>query len=313
MPSLITHDYFGREYLSSNKKTSSWSNDEVEAYLLGNQGPDPFFYAVITPRFYHYTSIGSLIHDKKPTEFLIALSEQSNKLPSAEQPIAQAYIKGYLGHYLLDSTLHPLVYAFEYAIEECGISGISGKDHHEIHAIIESELDEMVLSQKYGLTVNAFRPYKEILRADDASLEIISRLYVQTIYTIFNRTIPYDLFKESVKNFRCVQRLFYSPKGIKRKAISSVEKLFRRHSFYASMSHLAVERNSSFYANDAHLPWANPFTFEIKTDSFWDLFDAAQDRARKSTETVAAIPANNDLAHTITGGLNFSGKPVEAI
>ena len=50
MPSLITHDFFGRDVYDRLFGTIGGSRDEAEAFLLGNQGPDPLFYAVVCAR-----------------------------------------------------------------------------------------------------------------------------------------------------------------------------------------------------------------------------------------------------------------------
>ena len=48
------------------------------------------------------------------------------------------YLLGFLCHYLLDSTVHPLVYANQYALCDAGIDGLSREDGSEVHAVIES-------------------------------------------------------------------------------------------------------------------------------------------------------------------------------
>ena len=43
---IITHDFFGRDVYDALFQTIGGSRDEADAFLLGNQGPDPLFYAV---------------------------------------------------------------------------------------------------------------------------------------------------------------------------------------------------------------------------------------------------------------------------
>ena len=43
MPAIITHDFFGRDVYDNLFKTIGGSRDEADAFLLGNQGPDPLF------------------------------------------------------------------------------------------------------------------------------------------------------------------------------------------------------------------------------------------------------------------------------
>lgn len=311
MPSIITHDYFGREFLSRSGLSSKWSKSQQEAYLLGNQGPDPFFYAVATPRFFHYLNIGSIIHDEKPTQFFSTLLKCANELSTKEKATIQPYLLGFIQHYVLDSTVHPLVYFYEYSITKSEIYGLSDKDHSEIHSTIESEFDELVLYAKRGLTVKEFRPYQDILKANKSTLDTVSKFFVDPIYECFERTIPYDLFAKSVQNFRLIQRIFYSPLGIKRKVLSTIEKRFRNHSFYSSMSHLSIKRTYCSFANEERKEWINPFFGSIHTESFWDLFEQAQQKALIVFEILPLITTDPDKISLITDGLNNSGKQVE--
>ncbi len=50
MPALITHDAFGRDVYGRLHAFVGGTRDEADAFLLGNQGPDPLFYAVLNPR-----------------------------------------------------------------------------------------------------------------------------------------------------------------------------------------------------------------------------------------------------------------------
>ena len=47
MPALITHDFFGRDVYDRLYTFIGGSRDEADAFLLGNQGPDPLFYPVL--------------------------------------------------------------------------------------------------------------------------------------------------------------------------------------------------------------------------------------------------------------------------
>ena len=53
MPAIITHDFFGRDVYDALFQTIGGSRDEADAFLLGNQGPDPLFYAAVS-----YTHLG---------------------------------------------------------------------------------------------------------------------------------------------------------------------------------------------------------------------------------------------------------------
>lgn len=312
MPSLITHDYFGQQALTRNAFTATWSQDQKDAFLLGNQGPDPFFYAVVSPRLRRFSRVGSVMHDEKPSELFVMMHKSVQWLAPEDQGIGQAYLCGFYGHYVLDTTVHPFVFSQEYAICDAGIEGLTRKDGGEVHATIERELDELVLYIKLGKTVATYKPYREILRASDQVLKVISRMFSLALYRTYGMALPDNMFVTCVHNFRKIQHLFYSPEGKKRSLVGRTEGLFRAYSFYDSMSHRAVERTSSVFANAEHQVWEDPFAGTQRTESFQDLFDEALAYTPAAFELLQQEVISEDEVHrALTHGRDFSGRVVE--
>ncbi|RDB61955.1 peptidase [Gordonibacter sp. 28C] len=312
MPALITHDFFGQDVYDRLFRNIGGTRDEAEAFLLGNQGPDPLFYAVADPRLREHNRLGNIMHAEKPSELIKAFKDSLGILDEDELPVGRAYALGFLCHYTLDSTMHPLVFFHEYRLCDAGEPGLSRDDGHEVHAVIESELDELVLFEKRGETVATFQPWREILQASDFALGVISKMYSYVALTVYGRIIPPSMFAQSVRSFRRVQRLFYSKTGAKRAAIGRVEQLVRPFSFYQSMSHRPLELTESAYDNRAHETWENPYTGETSTVGFWDLFDEALEKALANIAAFDRDDFDLEGARVLTGELDFSGRPVVA-
>ena len=200
----------------------------------------------------------------------------------------------------------------EYLLTDAGEPGLSRDDAHEVHAVIESELDELVLFEKRGETVATFQPWREILQASDFVLGVVSKLCSYAALTVYGRIVPRDLFARSVRNFRRVQRLFYSKTGAKRALLGRIEGLVRPYSFYQSMSHRPVALTESIYDNRAHEAWENPYTGEVSTASFWDLYGRALEKAEENIDAFDRDDFDLGAARALTGELDFSGRPVVA-
>ncbi len=313
MPALITHDFFGRDVYDRLFNLIGGSRDEAEAFLLGNQGPDPLFYAVLSPSLRAHVRLGSTMHREKPNELLAAFKGSLGILGSAELPVGRAYALGFLCHYLLDSTVHPLVFFNEHRLCDAGEPGLSREDASEVHAVIESELDEIVLFRKRETTVADFNPAQEILKASDFVLRVVSKMYAYVALTVYGEIVPEDLFKKAVRDFRLAQRAFHSPRGLKRAAIGRIEELVRPYSFFRAMSHRPVETAESAFDNRAREPWENPFTGAVRTAGFWDLYDEALHRAHDGALAFDQASFDAKAAHRLTGDLDFSGEPVVAL
>lgn len=314
MPAILTHDFFGRDALPTvSAQLGFISMEEHDAFLLGNQGPDPLFYLVADPRVPASNRVGDLLHHARPSQLLAALHDSVSMLSRDERAVGQAYAAGFLCHYVLDSSMHPLVYAQEYALCDAGVEGLDRSASGVVHAEIERDLDEMVLYHKTGRTVADYKPYREVLQADDRTLAIIDKMYFYLCLWTYSITVDLDCYSSAVKAFRLVQHLFYTPGRGKMRVIAPLERTFgrRRYSLYAAMSHRDRAEDSSAFANEGHEAWANPFTGEVTQDSFWDIYEDALSRATDACEVMLARDADERVAETITRGLNFSGMPCD--
>ncbi|MEG0071891.1 MAG: peptidase [Raoultibacter sp.] len=312
MPAIMTHDFFGKDIYGELYTTIGGSRDESEAFLLGNQGPDPLFYSIISPRLKKFNRLGSTMHNEKPSELIFAMKQSLSVLDEDEAPIGRAYALGFLCHYTLDSAMHPLVFFNEYQACDAGVDDLSRTDGGEVHGVIESEFDEMVLFTKREETITTYAPSDNILHATDYVLSIISKMYAYLAVTVYGLFIPTNMFATAVKDFRVAQNVFYSPTGTKRNLIASLEERFRRYSFFRSMSHRVIELRESIFGNHANEPWENPFTGEISTDSFWDIYDRACATAKENIAAFLSPDFDLKAATKLTGDLDFSGEPTVA-
>lgn len=313
MPALITHDTFGTEVYATLYEWIGGNKDNAEAFLLGNQGPDPLFYSVGDPRLMAVHKLGSIMHHKKPAELLVAFKQSITELPEEDRAIGRAYALGFLCHYELDSTTHPFIYAQQWAICDAGEPGLTREDGSDVHAAIESELDELVLTIKRRATIAEFNPSVFVLKASNHVLDVISSMYVYVAKQVLGLDIPPATFRRSVKLFRFTQGvLFYSPSGKKRELISRMERLVRAHSFLGAMSHRNHELTKSIFDNDEKLPWANPYTNEESTESFWELYEKARVKALADLLVFDTPSFGLAEARSITRYFDFSGEPVVA-
>ncbi|WP_165054152.1 MULTISPECIES: peptidase [unclassified Adlercreutzia] len=312
MPAIITHDTFGHEVYSTLFEFIGGTRDEAEAFLLGNQGPDPLFYSVVNPRLAPARRLGSIMHDQMPAELLCALKRSVATLPEADRSCARAYALGFLCHYELDSAAHPLVFFWQHALCDAGVEGLGREHGSDVHALIESELDELVLTTRRDATIATFNPSKDVLKASRHVLDMVSSMYAYLARDVYGLVIPADTFKASVRAFRSVQALFYSPSGLKHNVIGRVETLVRPHSFYRAMSHRNRALTASAFDNHEHATWENPFTGEKSHASFVELFEGARARALADLVAFDAPALTLEGARAITRDLNFSGEPVNA-
>lgn len=312
MPSIITHDTFGQDIYRDLFESIGGSRDEAEAFLLGNQGPDPLFYSVTMPWFRADHDLGNVMHDKRPSELLEAFKNGLSFLEDGERSVGRAYALGFLCHYILDSIAHPFIFSQQYALCDAGEPGLSRKDGHEVHAFIETELDELVLTVKRHDIISQFDPSRDILKGSGRMLDIVSKLHAYVAMAVYGRVVSKNLFSASVQAMRFGQAVFHSQSGLKREAIGRLEELVRPYSFCRAMSHRPVELHESIFDNREREKWSDPFTGETSDEGFWDLYERALAQTRQGIALFDERGFDIEDARFITKEKNFSGKPVAA-
>lgn len=316
MPAILTHDFFGQDaYGSALQSVDLFTPDERDAFLLGNQGPDPLFYLVIMPPLDAFRQLGSDMHHVPPSRLFVSLRKAVDSLPEEDRSVGRAYLAGFTCHYLLDRAMHPLVFFWERGLCGAGVDELDYTDSSEVHAEIERDFDEMVLYTKRNQTIQTYKPYEQVLRGRDYMLEVLGNVYFDSVVGPIAEEEPSakKVFPLAVSCFRVVQRMFWSPKGKKTGALSRLEApvLRRRYSFVRAMSHRVRAELTSDFDNRDHAQWRNPFTGEVRTDSFWDIYNATLEEVAPALSVVFEDDFTEETAHTLTRGLNFSGERVE--
>ncbi|MCL1846619.1 MAG: zinc dependent phospholipase C family protein [Coriobacteriia bacterium] len=313
MPALLTHDFFGQDVWAQGAKDhlgppedSPLAQQVYELFLLGNQGPDPFFYLQRVPRFVQGKRFGSLLHTERVNETIESFQRIALCMPQPQQTLLKAYLMGFICHYALDSTAHPLVYAQQYAICDAGVKGLDRRDGNTVHVQMEADLDMMLLRQRRGLGPREYNYTLEVLQVSEDLLALLASAYTAMTHEVHHNNYPAQTFSQGVRDMRLTIRLLYSPRGIKRALIGGAERLFSRHSFAQALSPRCDVGETCDFDNHEHAAWTNPFTGAVSTASFADLYAQAITAAITNCTTVL----EGHPASQITHNLDFHGAPL---
>ncbi|MDR0346983.1 MAG: hypothetical protein LBH56_01220 [Coriobacteriales bacterium] len=303
MPALLTHTYFGEDVLRCLGNAVPVA-EARRVFLLGNQGPDPFFYALRTPRLVRIKEFGSLMHAEKAAESLEAFRCCALGAVEPERDLLMAYLMGFACHFTLDSVMHPFVYAQQYAVCDAGIEGLDRRDGSTVHGQIEADLDMMMLYRRRGEGIRAHDYTGEVLRASGAALKLLDAAYEALAHEVYGVELPPAAFSRGVRDMRLTIAVLYSRRGIKRRLLGTVERLFRRHSFAQAMSPRNDVGVTCDFDNRERQMWRHPFADETSCADFDELYAQALTEA---LENIAVLLGGGPAAE-VTGGLNFEGK-----
>ncbi len=268
MPGFVTHYIFGvnayKQIDNSDIHNIIYRNRQ--AYSLGLQGPDLFYYFMPASLGFK-PNIANIIHKKKTNEFFRQLMASVSSLTRHQDyETAFAYIEGFMGHYLLDTAMHPYVYS------RVGTS-ISNRTLGE-HFAIETDIDREVL-WKYKKKHQTDFPHSSCIRLSPRERSVIARILSIAILATYDINVTTRLIKAAMVSFKIESSMLIDEKTYKHNIIQFIEK---RTLGYNIISPLLINevRHVDDPCNLSHERWANPWDKEnCSTESVFEIMESA--------------------------------------
>ena len=178
----------------------------------------------------------------------------------------------------------------------------------QVHAVLESDLDVLMLQLKRdGATVEDYPPAGEIVTTDRIN-RVAGVLMSYVAGRVYGIDIPAGEYGAAVSDMQMLYRTIEPAGSVKTRAIALVEGLVHDYSLLDGLAHRVTTELPERTGNLGHLTWKNPFTDEVSTESFPEVFE----RALTDYElTVARFIETGDM-DAVTGHINYSGRVLDA-
>lgn len=272
MPGFTTHYLFGITSYKTLNHSGFKRNLKKNhaAFSLGLQGPDIFFYDVPAYLIHRSNIIASTAHCKHTGQFLSALLESRNLFPEPEdRAIAEAYIAGFIGHYTLDATCHPYVYAISKNRKD-------DPSTFGAHVYLEVDIDTAFLRHYKELLPSRFYQERTICLNKKQRHVIASILHF-----CYKKTYP-DLrlgYATAYAATICTPlgcAFFHDNTGQKKALFRKLENIYPGYAFISPLT----PSDTLVFFKDAlnlnHKKWKNPWDESlVSTASFPELFHSA--------------------------------------
>lgn len=272
MPGFVTHYIFGRETYHKLKPDSLKRNlfNNHAAYALGLQGPDLFFYYLPSYAL-HSHNLGALAHTSETQAFFLGLIRSCQSLTdAADRDIAEAYLAGFLGHYLLDTTCHPYIYAMT------DYHGKGEKAYFSRHAYLETDIDTALLDEKLRKMPCEFHAADTIALSFRQKKVIAHLLYDAYRYAFPTMPLRRITMWAGIISIQIGMRVLHDDSGQKKVLFRFLEKHFLGYPLFSPLipSDTLIFRTDPL--NLRHAVWANPWDpSHTSTRSFPELYDDA--------------------------------------
>ncbi|MBQ9765581.1 MAG: zinc dependent phospholipase C family protein [Lachnospiraceae bacterium] len=270
MPGLSTHYLFGIKALKNIKgsKLHALIKEYPCVYALGQQGPDLLFYY---PSYIKNGNIGVRMHEERTADFFHSMLKYIDKYSENERErnVLIVYFAGFLGHYVLDRTFHPYVYAF--STEGCTLK------QHGRHFKIEADIDAYFLKNIKKTHPGFFKGGKTLALSPWEENAIIHMLRNVIFYT-YGEKLGRRRLKITLCIMRMVHALLRDKRGIKKRLITSVEaKMLGFQLLGGLVPEYRENKKSKATLNISRDNWKSPWEDEERNKSVPDMLRAAKE------------------------------------
>ncbi len=279
MPAAYIHEQISRKALSNFKKLPFFMENNIDAFELGAQGPDPLFYHGVLNIFEkdkRPNLLGEEIHKKKVRRFFRALLTHVQK----QQGASFAWLLGFVCHYATDSTIHPYVYFT--TNNEDGMSNTTR------HLVLESQFDTWY----YRYLKNKGIPrqagcLQRLAKEQKHDVSCVLYLAANDVFPEFRLT--YRQAFNAIGDMDKVIGLLYSTRKIKHNIFTFLENIVRRPQILTR--HAAAQMLPDYdFINTDKSGWKNPWDDTLEYNySFLELFDLAVELSVKYMQVATAF------------------------
>ncbi len=293
MPAALTHYCFAM----------TLETELSDAFRLGTQGPDPFFFYGMIPwkkrqDKAEIQNVGEALHK---SDFSLFYARMWAKANQEEDPKAKNflcdYVRGLLAHYCLDRICHPYIF-YRSGFDENGALTL----HYSFaHKVFEALLDLKVV-ERYGASRNPSKAMK--IRKDDA--KAISKLWEGSSIRGLNE----DTFFHAYSDYITIENFLQSRTGWKRPLWKLLGKEGDMYGFTYPGSGKKYEEHD--VENLRKMTWKDPVSGRESRQNISDLFDEARALFEKGD---ALLKQNCDVSQIAASllafeeGIDHDGSP----
>ena len=299
MPAMITHYLLGRRMLPLSGLPAIRRQD---AFLLGNQGPDLFYFFRAYPWLFGKAGLplGNALHEVRPSMLVELLREVEEETPEEDRAFVHSYVQGFLCHYTADRMIHPFVTYWQEQLKE--LRPEYANDDNPYHYYIESALDTLFLHHENGEYVTAF-PLTKVLPKKNKMLEkAIAGFYHRLLEKALGQTVPERQLRRLIPDMRQSMRFMTDSTELKGKLIRFYERLRKKGAWYSSLLR-TKEVVDLDYPNLKHRLWMKGGD-NLRKQDFYELCDEVVEEACKCLVAYE----NGEGGLSLTGDIDFSGQ-----
>lgn len=304
MSDIINHYQCNREVFNAlprDLRLTKIIMENYDAFALGSQGPDFFYYQNPLQGSFPLNRIGSLIHKHCIDAFFYygfryALSTDT------EQDILIAYLSGFSLHHTLDVNTHP------YIFYHTGSGNVlQNRKYSYYHKTFETLLDVTFNQYEYQKLACYFN-FQRIFTPQLETIRALENFYAFILKILYDLTLDFGQIHIALRNTARISSYYQDPRRHKRNAFNQVESLFSEEGLVSRVFY-PMYANEFTVLNLGKESYHHPVTGEVFRNTYPDLFQNAVTEGIERLITLNSllekgVPAAADI-HSIYKNITY--------
>ena len=281
-------DFFLHTQLIEDIYKNHLEYNHIEYAKLGAQGPDPFYYVIKSKIHKQANQLADDMHDTRINEFLISMV---NYAKEKQDPYLNAYIIGFMTHFILDVTIHPYIY---YNVGEYFYDEPKTHKYRGYHLRFERSVDVAYIRYRYKKDAPSFHRRNRItpIKCTPDNIKALHDYVSKKVYDIDRGG---DLYDSGYLTMRKLLNLLINDKlGFKKLFLSIADKFMSPSPIYLKDYPYHKKDKDYDYLNLGHGKWHHPITNKEMSLSVIDLYDQAYEEVEDVIAKVLSYIEGND-------------------
>lgn len=261
-----------------------------DAYTVGAQGPDVFFYSHLLHRRGR-PNLAHLTHQHQMSEAFGSMLTWAVAQPPGERDVALAFVAGYAAHLCLDAEAHPWVLYWTGDITDGADPEVRARSFRR-HGLLEASID-VILSLEQGGGTDWLRK-RRLLHLPAPQRRTVAALLNAMLGDVYD--VRFSL-EEGRSAFRTMERVYGTvsdPRALTSRLLLAAAPLFDRSGIVRSQIYPETPEPVAVSLLSTRRSWCYPSEpGELRTTTFSEMCETATTRTTHCLEAIAAAESGD--------------------
>ncbi|MGE5229529.1 MAG: zinc dependent phospholipase C family protein [Deltaproteobacteria bacterium] len=292
MPDMFAH-YLVAEAAAQRAGAARLLADAFDAYKVGAQGPDVFFYSRLVRGRRGRPNLAHVTHQQQIAAAFRSMLARAAALPAGERGAAFAFVAGYAAHLCLDAEAHPWVLYWTGDITD-GADPASKAEAFRRHGILEASIDVILTRERSDDT--AWLRRQRLLRLPPAQAMTAATLLSGMLSDVYGVTFTPAEGRSAFRAMEWVYTTMTDPRALPTRLLGMVAPAVDKGGVVRTQIYPVAPAPAAARLYAGRSPWYYPSRpGEPCTASFAEIVETATSGTARCLRAITAV-ADRDAA-----------------